>query len=171
MKKFFVAALVLCSAVVNASEVTVLDSAIDLVGDYPTIAEARFQMDRSSGEGFVKVSVMQERQVIRYDHYYGRDFPGSGYPYPYPGDYRMPMPQVHFERFNVFSDMVKVDGLALVGDKVMYQGAEGEVECGTLGVSRVLKVPTIYLSGKCQLTSKVNGRYRDPRVVVKLSTK
>ena len=166
MKKFFVAALVLCSAVVNAAEVTVLDKSIILMNTYRTIPDARFQMDKASGEGFVKVTVEQERQTVIYN--YPGSYPGPHYPgrYPYPGDHRMP--QVITERFTVFEDMVKVEGLALVGDKVMYHGVEGAVDCGTMGVSRVFKVPTIYLNGNCKLTSRI-ANYS--RVVVKLQTK
>lgn len=169
MKKVLALALVLGSALANAGDVTVLDAEVRLRhGFYRTDADASFQMDKASGEGFVKVSVMQERTIVIH----------NPFPAPFPGDYRHPYPypyprypQTTTERVRVFDDMVRVEGLSLNGDKVVFQAAEGEVECGTLGVSRVFKVPTIYLNGNCKLTSRVVDVNSNPRVVVKLITK
>lgn len=174
MKKLFaIALLALGSTLAQAAEVTVLDTEIALRrGFFTTDADAKFQMDKTTGEGFVKVSVNQERTIVIHNPY-PSPFPGGYYPggYPYPYPYPGRFPQTTTERYRVFDDTVKVDGLSLVDDKVIYQGVEGEVECGTLGVSRVFKVPTLYLNGNCKLTARVVDVNTNPRVVVKLTTK
>jgi hypothetical protein len=163
MKKFLLAALVLVSTVAFAGEtVTVLDQQLSGSGNYMTSVDARFQVDQDTAEGFVDVTVTEERPD--YGGYNGGMFCdqwGRCYPRRMP----MPMPVV------IFSQKVKVEGLMLMGDKVMYHGAEGNVECGTLGVSRVFRRPTIYLNGNCKLSGNVTGNYRNTRVVVTLKTK
>jgi hypothetical protein len=167
MKKFLLAAIVLCSSVAFAGEVLVLDQSVMNVGNGMTSVDARFQVDKNTSEGFVDVTVTEERYVM-----------GGGYGYPGPGPMgcdrygrcfpqRMPMPMP----VTVFSQRVKVEGLMLMGDTVMYHGAEGNVDCGTLGVSRVFRKPTIYLNGNCKLSGHVTGNYNNTRVVVKLKTK
>lgn len=172
MKTLLALFVVISTTLAFAAEVPVLDTEIRLNRNfYRTDVDARFQMDTSNGEGFVKVSVSQERTVVIYNrfpspypgHY---PFPGGRYPYP---DHRFP--ETRTERLRVFEDMVRVEGLSLVGDKVIYQGEEGEVDCGTLGVSRVFKVPTIYLTGNCKLTARVVETSSQSRVVIKLITK
>jgi hypothetical protein len=67
----------------------------------------------------------------------------------------------------VFSGLKKIDGLMLMGDQAVYHSAQGNIVCGTMGESRVLKVPTLYLSGNCSLSSKITGN----KLTVTLTTK
>ncbi len=156
MKKFILAALVLCTSAVYAADVVVMDEPIQLMSNNFATVDARFHMDQTTGEGFVKVTVTEERMTYgggMCDHY-GRCYPQ-----------RMPMPYV------IFEESAKIDGLMLMDDKVIFHGAEGDVDCGKMGVSRVFKKPTIFLNGNCKLSGRVSGRFNDSKVVVVLKTK
>lgn len=163
MKNILIASLLMISAVsAFAAEVVVLDKQLGGMSNYPTSVDARFQVDQNTNEGFVDVTVYEER--MDYGGYRGPmgcDQFGRCYPQ------RMPMPI----QVVVFSQKVKVEGLMLMGDAVMYHGAEANVDCGKLGVSRIFRKPTIYLNGNCKLTGNVSGNWRDSHVVVKLVTK
>lgn len=163
MKKLILAALVLVSAAVNAAEVVVYEAQLPLLqSSGRALVDARFQMDFNTNEGFMKVSVSEQRFIYSPDsgHYdqTGRWYPGG------PGRYQ---PTIVI----IFKDTAKIEGLMLMGDKVIYHGAEGDVDCGTIGESRVFRRPIIYLSGKCELVSTiVSDRYSD-KLVVTLKTK
>lgn len=154
MKKLVFLALALCSALSFAGEITVVESSIRPVQFRPVV-DARFQMNQSTGEGFVRVTVTEERMT--YGGYY--DHMGRYYPQSYP------------TLFLVHEETVRVPQLELVDHKVIFHGEEGDVECGTMGVSRVLKKPTIYLSGNCKLDGYLTGFRYAEKVVVKLKTK
>lgn len=151
-----------------AGEVIVIESELPRYVGLRTSVETRFQMDTRTTEGFAKVTVSEE------DFY-------QPHPYPYPGGGyydqwgrwvpapHRPMPMPTYR--TIFQETIKVDGLMLVGNKVMFQAAEGEVDCGTLKKSSVFRVPTIYLSGKCELQGRIVRDGRDQKVVVKLITK
>ncbi len=155
MKKFILALMLVCTGIVNAAEVTVMNENVLGLGSYFSTVDARFIIDQTSGEGFVKVTVTEERPDRGgwYDQY-GRWYPN-----------RMPIPVV------VFQETAKIDGLTLVGDQVIYQGAEGDVDCGKMGVSRVFKKPTFYLNGNCKLSGSIKNTRTSSNVVVVLKTK
>lgn len=156
MKKFLIAALVSFSSLAFSSEVVLMEQSMPVMSSsFHTYADARFHMDMQTGEGFVKVSVTEDRWIMT-GHY---DTNGRWYPH------RTPMP------VTVFSDTIKVQGLMMVDKKVIYQGPQGEVNCGKMGVSRVLKVPTLYLNGNCSLSARLTGRWSDQMLKVTLSTK
>ena len=156
MKKFLFSALILATSIVNAAEVTVLDTEVPLLQTFDTFVDTRFHMDQTSGEGFVKVTVSENRIEYNGGYY---DHMGRWYPT------RTTVPVV------VFQETVKVDGLNLIEDQVIFQAEEGEVNCGKMGVSRIFKKPTIYLNGNCKLSGKITGKWERSRVVVKLKTK
>jgi len=162
MKKFLAALMIISSVSAFAGEVQILDQQVMSIGNGRTMVDARFQVDKNTTEGFVDVTVTEER-------YMGNPYPGPigcdqwGRCHPN----RMPMPMP----VTVFSQRVKVEGLMLMGDTVMYHGAEGNVDCGTLGVSRIFRKPTIFLNGNCKLVGNVTGNYNNTRVVVKMKTK
>lgn len=162
MKKFILAALALVSISAFAGEVLVLDQQVMNIGNGRTYVDARFQVDQNTTEGFVDVTVTEERYIGgQYPGPIGCDQWGRCYPQ------RMPTPMP----VTVFSQRVKVEGLMLMGESVMYHGAEGNVDCGRLGVSRIFRKPTIYLNGNCKLVGNVTGNWNNTRVVVKLKTK
>ncbi len=156
MKKFILAAFVLCTSVVFAAEVTVMNEPVQLMSSNFAMVDARFYMDQTTGEGFVKVTVTEERMTYGrgYCDQFGRCYPQQ-----------MPMPYV------IFEESAKIEGLMLMDDKVIYQGAEGDIDCGKMGVSRVFKKPTIFLNGNCKLSGRISGNWNDSKVVVVLKTK
>ena len=146
MKKTMIAALVLATSIANAAEVTVLKTQVATTPySYNTTAFAKFAINFDTKETYAKILVTEE--VIN-------EWGGTPGHYPFPNgpwSPNRPMPST----MTVFSDSVKIDNLILVDDKLIYQGAEGEVECGTMGVTRVFKKPTLLLSGNCKLDADV----------------
>lgn len=61
--------------------------------------------------------------------------------------------------------------MTMNGDDVIYQSAEGDVVCGTMGKSRVFRVPTFYLAGKCDLVGTIYNENGVSKVSVKFITK
>lgn len=159
MKKMFFAVLMVAASVVNAAEVTVLEAALPHARSFRTDVDTRFFVDTDSREGFVKVLVTEERTVYR--PHGGNCRMGNCFPDSFPTTVTR----------TLLRETVKVDGLMLMDDKVVFHAPEGEVECGTLGVSRVFKRPTIYLSGKCELDEKVVETREGSKLVVTLKTK
>lgn len=146
MKKLFFAALSLAASTAFAEQVVVMERSVPLIYNGYSQVSTRFYMDQKSGQGYVKANVTERR------HYGGRH---GGMTYT-----------------NLFTDQVSVPGLILMGDQAVYQGAEGNVVCGTMGVSRVFKVPTLYLSGNCTLSSVLVRENRNSnKLIVTLTTK
>lgn len=162
MKKFILLALVVLASAAQAAEVVVMEASLSLVNESRALVDTRFYMDTKTGEGFVKATVAEERfnrfpqEWCSYDPY-GRCIPQN----------RFPQPTLE----TVFSDSKKIDGLMLMGDQAVYHSAEGNVVCGTMGVSRILKVPTLYLSGNCKLESSIVKDGFNRKLVIKLKTK
>lgn len=155
--KSLVIALLAISASAFAADIQIMDAKLPMINSYDSSVDARFQMDTTTGEGSVVVTVSEMRWTQMpggYDQW-GRYYPGQ----------RVNMPVV------VFKDSAKVEGLALHGNQVIYAGRDGDVNCGRLGQSSVLRRPTIYLSGNCKLNGKVTGPWADARVNVIMSTK
>ena len=146
MKKLILAALTLAASTVYAADqVIVLEAKVPVIYDTNSKAEASFYMDQTTGQGFVKAIVTES--IPRH--------PQDGGP--------------SYSR--TFSDKVQVPGLVLMGDQAVYQGASGNVVCGTMGVSRVFKVPTLYLNGNCKLNGKIVRTNTETKLVVTLTTK
>ncbi len=139
-----------------AADIQILDADLPTISSYDAQVDARFQMDTTTGEGSVVVTVSEMRWTNMGGYYdqWGRY---------YPRNVRMPV--------LVMKDSVKVEGLALHGDQVIYAGAEGDVNCGRLGLSTVLRRPTIFLTGNCKLSGRVTGNWNTARVNVMMKTK
>ncbi|WPU66705.1 hypothetical protein [Peredibacter starrii] len=149
MKKTLIAALVLATSIANAAEVTVLKTTVPTTARaYNQTAYAKFAIDFDTKETAAKILVTEEI----FNEWDGT--PGH-YPFPNgPWSPNRPMPST----MTVFSDSVKIDNLNLVDDKLIYLGAEGEVECGTMGVTRIFKKPTLLLNGNCKLEANVSRK-------------
>jgi hypothetical protein len=181
MKKFLLAMMLFSTVAAQASEViTVLEAGLPYLRTGRTEVDTRFQMDTATKEGFVKVTVSELETIYQppmgchygpYDYPYPYPYPGRHYPYPHGGGYRNCYPMPTTVARTIFEDTVKVDNLMLVDNKVIYLGVNGEVECGTLGRSRVLRMPTIFLTGKCELTGRVMRTRTDSSINVTLRTK
>ena len=159
MKKFLLLALVLGAFSAFADEVVIFDAELRSVS-FNADVDASFQMDKSTGEGNVKIVVSD----VIYDQ---NPFPGpmncDSWGRCYPGNYR-PMPRM----ITLLNETVRVQGLNLDGNKVMFESSTGPVQCGTMGVTRVFKRPAIFLNGNCKLSGRItiNGS-----VIVKMITK
>lgn len=145
MKKFFLAALALTASTVYAEQIVVMEAKITSSWGSNLDVQTNFYMDQATGQGYVKARV---NQIVR-------THPREGGP----------------NHVTVFSDKVSVPNLVLMGNDAVYQGAGGNVVCGTMGVSRVFKVPTLYLSGNCVLSSVILRDGRKNKLVVSLTTK
>jgi hypothetical protein len=165
MKTVIIASLVLAStAFAQASEVTILARNVPATRGY-TKVNTKFHVDMK--EAFAKISVNEEVTVYVRNCNYGPKNPR--YPQPYHGRYCQTYPQTQIN--TIFSDKVKIEGMTMNGDDVIYQDAEGDVVCGTMGRSRVFRVPTFYLSGKCDLVGKIMTQNVVQKLTVKFVTK
>lgn len=170
MKKFILAALMITGAA-HAADVTVLSTELPMTRGLISI-DTKFYIDTDMKEGFAKVSVSEEEMFYVRDCSYG---PGPGYPGPYPRGPHYPIPycrdipQMRYR--TIMSDKVKIEGMTMNGDEVIYQGAEGDVVCGKMKLSRVFKVPTFYLSGKCDLDGTVTYENGVKKLKVTFRTK
>lgn len=162
MKVVLLLALLISSAIA-AEKVTVFESSLPMTRDYME-TDARFYMDTQTGMGYADISVDEMR--LDYNHY----------PYPIPrrggmrcdrfGCYGYPTPMPPMPTripYRVLSKRVEISNLNLVDKVMIYNDVNGEVNCGKLGTSRVLRRPTIYLSGKCTLKSYIT---RNNKLVV-----
>jgi len=68
--------------------------------------------------------------------------------------------------YKILRKKIIVENLKLVGKDMIYLGENGEVNCGKLGTSRVLRRPTLKLNGNCKLRYKTS--YRDIKVTLKI---
>lgn len=172
MKSFMIASLVLASsAFAQASNVTILETKLPATRGYTTV-DTKFYIDTDMKEAFAQISVDEQVTVYVRDCNYGPSYPGPRgprYPQPYPGRYCQTYPQTRIN--TVLTDKVKIEGMTMNGDDVIYQGAEGDVVCGTMGRSRVFRVPTFYLSGKCDLVGKIVKVNGSDLLTVKFVTK
>lgn len=187
MKNIIIASLVLASTVVaNAAEVTVLKTNLPATRGFTNV-DTRFYIDTEMKEAYAKIAVTEDETIYVQDcssyggGYYG-GYRGPGYPYPggyrgpgypYPGGYPVPycrtIPQTRSN--TILADKVKIEGITMNGDDVIFQGADGDIVCGSMGRSRVFRVPTFYLSGKCDLDGNVVTENGQKVLVVKFKTK
>ncbi len=158
MKKSLFAALVLASSMAQAAEVVVLEAELPVVARGREFASSKFQMDTKTGEGFVKTTVTEEVTVWTTETWCTPQFCQSG-------------PVARTVTNQIYSGSAKIANLVLMGDDAVYQGEEGNVVCGTMKPSRIFRVPTLYLSGKCKLETQVLRSNLEAKVVVTLRAK
>lgn len=60
--------------------------------------------------------------------------------------------------FTVFSKDIIVPDLLVEGNKLIFRSSSRSVDCGTLGVTRVFRRPTLYLTGACSTRAEVTTR-------------
>ncbi|MBY0515441.1 MAG: hypothetical protein K2P81_00930 [Bacteriovoracaceae bacterium] len=174
MKNLMISLIVLsASAFAHATTMTVLETNLPVTRGFQSV-DTKFYIDTDMKEGFAKVAVSEQITVYVQECNYGGGY-GGGYPIPgrggygggYPGPipYCRTIPQTQYR--SILTDKVKIEGMTMNGDDVIFQGAEGDVVCGTMKKSRVFRVPTLYLSGKCDL----NGTIRNNMLTVTFRTK
>lgn len=115
--------------------------------------DTKFQVDTSTSGGSIILTAIDEFQTVRCR--------GRG-------------PDVSCDteitRLKVFSHEIKVPDLNLEGDTLIFRGSSGAVECAKLGRSRVLRRPTLFLSGFCKTKATVSSKLGKKFVSVKLIT-
>jgi hypothetical protein len=169
MKTVIIASLMLAAtASAFASDVTVLTTNLPATRGYTSV-DTKFYIDTEMKEAFAKINV-DEQITIYVRDCSGGGYNGPGYPGPgYPGGYCRTVPQTQYR--NILSDKVKIEGMTMNGNDVIYQSAMGDVVCGTMGRSRVFRIPTFYLSGKCDLVGKIFNENGVNKLSVKFITK
>lgn len=147
MKKAIAILISVLSFAAMAETVTLLETNVPTRTFGRTYANAKFFMDTTTNQGYADITVTEEN--------YGYGYPGRQrcdrwgcYPMPDP----IPTTRV------IFSTRVEVPNLTLVDKNMLYRGINGEVNCGKLGTSRVLRRPTLYLSGNCSLGARLRGQ-------------
>ncbi len=165
MKNFFFALMI--SAPVFAAEVLVMDvPARDLLG--ATSIETRFDVNEAAGTVDAKL-----RATELFTTCIGGPigYPGPYYPYPggnyggnYGGYYRNDCITSERELLTVTEE---IPGMTVVDKIVSINGTA----CGKMGLSRVFKVPTFFMNGKCKLVNKMTRVNGEKRLLVKLVTK
>lgn len=162
MKKLLLALIICMTSSAYAEVITVLQERVYGASNYSRVS-TKFFMNTTTGEGSAVVTVTdQDRTYPDYPRYPGPvrcDRWGNCYP---DGDrFPMPVPRTVV----LLEKTIPVRNLNLVNKRMIYSGSNGNTDCGYLGTSRVLNVPTLYLNGNCSL----RGNLRGDRLTVKLS--
>lgn len=144
--KFFALASLLFSLTAFAGEVVVMDVSAKGSTKFDTVS-ARFLIDQTAGTGAAELSVTREHEICHHDRETGRDCTTW--------------------TSVILNEKAPIEGLTVVDKKVSI----GNVDCGTMGVSRVFKVPTFYMSGNCTLSADRVTVAGEKRIIVKLITK
>lgn len=152
--KSLMLALLLISTSAFANEITLLTTTTPISRGFQSVS-SKFSIDTDMREGFAKIVVSEQYTV-----YVQRC--GGGYP---SGPICTTYPETMYR--TVLTEKVKIEGMTMNGDDVIFQGSEGDVLCGTMRPSRVFRIPTLYLTGKCVLESRI----RNNNLVVKFKTK
>jgi hypothetical protein len=154
--KMLLASLLLGASLAHAGTTqTVLD--VTVVGTSRADAvDASFQMDETTGMGYAHVTITQEI-YSPYNWPNGGGYGGGYNCTPYGGCFPAPMPRPMPEMRVVYDKTVAVQGLSLHGDSMIFAGTNGDVDCGTMGYTRVFHRRAIFLSGNCSLTTSMNN--------------
>jgi hypothetical protein len=170
MKTVIIASLMLATtAFAQASNVTLLTTNLPATRGQVAV-DTKFHIDTNMKEAFAKINVDEAVTVyVRSCNgggYYGPGRNGPGYPYP---GYCQTIPQTQYR--SILSDKVKIEGMTMNGNDVIYQSAEGDVVCGKMGTSRVFRIPTFFLSGKCDLVGTIVKENGVDKLTVRFTTK
>ena len=161
MKKFFIATLLLTSTILaQAAEVTLVSTKLDSILGSTNVL-TKFQINTEMKEAFAEIKVDEALTT------YVPVCTVGGYPYPTPICRTVPQMTIR----TIFAEKVKIEGMTMNGDEVIYQGQEGDVVCGKMGISRIFKKPTFFLSGKCSLQGDVQFVDGIKKLTVKFITK
>lgn len=154
----FVLVLMTSSMAFSAETIRIVEDEIPN-GPFYARSDAKFYMDSDTSLGYAQVSVTEEIQVT-----YWETVCTSHPRHPAPICHRVPRTQTEYR--TIYNHTELIPNLVLEGNKMVYHGEEGTVECGTLGTSRVFRRPTLYLNGKCKLNSRVMLDRSTKKVIV-----
>lgn len=162
MKTVILASLVFASTLLaHASDVTVLMTNLPATRGATTV-ETKFHVDTDMKEVFAEINAYE--QVTTYVEHCSGGYNRPGFP----RRTCHTVPQIRYQ--NIFTDQVKIKDMAMNDDDVIYQGPQGDVVCGTMGRSRVFRIPTFYLSGKCDLAGTIVNENGINKLSVKFIT-
>lgn len=71
----------------------------------------------------------------------------------------------------VASKTFKIEALKVDNEQLIYAGATGNVVCGNYGVSRVLRRRTLFLTGNCQVETRIESAGRNSVLIVNFVTR
>lgn len=151
MKKILLALIICTAGSAYAEVVTILQERVIGASSFSHVS-TKFYMNTTTGEGNATVTITDTYRdpFPRFPGPIGCDQWGRCYP-----DHRNPIPFPRIE--TIYEKTVPVYGLNLVNKRMIFSGSNGETDCGYLGRSRVLNVPTLYLNGNCKLTGSLRG--------------
>lgn len=166
MKLFVLALALMTSSFAFATEIVrVLEDVIPNTRNFTT-SSAKFYMDKASSLGYAQVEVSETYEVTHWvDHCVSNADPR------FPRVFCQRVPRIEHRTRTIYEHTELIPNLVLEGDKMVFNGQDGAVECGTLGTSRVFKRPTLYLNGKCELKSKVELDRVENKVIVDFKVK
>lgn len=147
MKYLATLALLITFSHAQAEEIKLNRFTLSEVNSYRTEVDTSFFMNTKTREGFVDINVFEDKSYP----YWGPSSPGP-----------MPEPVVL-----VYSRRIPIPNLKLEGDQIIYHLNDKKIDCGYLGVSRIFKLPKIFLTGSCNLSSHIDGT--DDLAVVEVS--
>ncbi len=107
-------------------------------------ADAKFYMDQVTGQGYAKLNVTEtyyrySPPTSRCDQYGCHTVPG----------HRIPTTRT------ILRETIEIEGLTITDNLITFSHNHKEINCGKLGRSRVLRRPTIYLTGNCKLNTYI----------------
>lgn len=141
MKKIFFLSALLSFSLAQAAEVTVLDKVMPQITRLDSVS-AEYRIDVNRADASVSMVVKSLESIG------------------YPGGV-----SVRTTKYKI-----EVPELELVNDDVVLSTPEGEVTCGTMGTTPVLKRPVLKLNGNCGLITTVTRTPEGRRVQVKIVT-
>lgn len=145
--KYFTLALLALSTAAFAADMTILDVEAPLLSRTDSVS-TKFKIDKTTGEGSADISVVREIPA---------PWTGGGWTSCTPYGGCIPQPPRIPEMRVMFEQNVVIENLALHGDRIIFASDAGDVDCGSLRMSPVLRIPTIYLSGNCRLSGMINA--------------
>lgn len=150
MKKLLLALVICMTSTAYAEVITVLQERVYGASSFSRV-NTKFYMDTKTGQGSAVVTVTDQEQDTfpRYPGPVNCDQWGRCYPQP------NPFPTTR--TVVIFEKTVLINNLNLVNTRMIFSGSNGSTDCGYLGRSRVLNVPTLYLSGNCKLAGNLRG--------------
>lgn len=135
----------------------------------PTRSEAKFYLDKESGLGYAQIIVKEgipTLEPVRTCVEFDQNGPNRSRCLRW-----VEYTDTTYNYRKVYEHTELIPDLILEGNKILYNTKSGVVDCGTLGVSRIFKVPTLYLNGKCTLKSKIVQERAVKKVIVDLEVR
>lgn len=146
MKIFFLIFCFFTSSILLAEEQEILNEVLHQVDTRNSKIISRFQVDTIRSEVLANVKVFETRIMLV-------------------GGRPIKVPVIVFEKIS------KIEGLVISENKLIYQGLDENIVCGTIANGRFSNTTQIKLTGPCALSSRILRNFPQARIVVKFVTK